>query len=87
MRGLIIYACLIVVAGVIYLFTLTSQATSDVNVDPNQLGYLKDTRTNLCFVVIGARSSSILGAVGLGKSTGVGITNVPCSDQVEALIE
>ena len=42
--------------------------------------YIKDHRTNLCFVIIGARKT------GTTDSSGIGYSHVPCTEKVEMLL-
>ena len=50
------------------------KTTTKVNVDPQDLKYFKDHRTNLCFAIVA--SAPILSA----GATGLGMTNVPCEN-------
>ena len=70
-----------ILAAVAALFVLTacSSELSDVNVssrDASRIQYVVDHRTNLCFAFIGSRAAFKTNA------TGIGMANVPCTDQV-----
>lgn len=53
--------------------------SGNVNVDPENIQYFKDSRTNLCFGIVASRKS------GSYETTGLGVTCVPC-EAVEHLL-
>lgn len=67
-----------------FLFVINScqSKTGTVgNVHPSDISYYKDSRTNLCFAVIGAKEGVDL----LNESTSIGMACVPC-DSVKHLL-
>ena len=78
---------LILVGGGIFSAVLVS-CTASVTVtqkddfDPSKISYFKDKRTGLCYAAITYRQ---IGS-GFHSTTGVSMSNVPCSKEVEALL-
>ena len=59
-----------------------SKITSDYAKElAGKITYTKDVRTGLCFAVIASRKT------GSTDQTGMGMTEVPCSKEVEALVK
>lgn len=55
--------------------------SSNVNISGEDLRYMQDERTGLCFAVTASRKALKL------DTTGLGLANVPCTDEVLALIK
>ena len=52
------------------------------NINPDDVSYFKDSRTNLCFAIIGAKK----GADIFVESTSIGMVCVPCDSLKNVLI-
>lgn len=68
----------IIMIGVL-MSSCSVNTSGDINVDTDDLKYVKDSRTGLCFAMVASRKSFDTDA------TGLGLTCVPCKD-VEHLI-
>lgn len=55
--------------------------SSNVNVDGDDVRYVQDERTGLCFAVTASRKAFKV------DTTGLGFTNVPCTEEVLALVK
>ncbi len=55
--------------------------SGDIDFNADDIGYRRDSRTGLCFAVVASRET------GKVSTSGLGLTNVPCSDEVLALIK
>tara|TARA_R110002050_G_scaffold19263_2_gene55530 strand:+ start:970 stop:1194 length:225 start_codon:yes stop_codon:yes gene_type:complete len=62
------------------LCSCSVNTSGNVNFKGEDLKYFKDSRTNLCFAVVGSRKAATL------EITGLGVTCVPC-ENVEHLIK
>jgi sugar/nucleoside kinase (ribokinase family) len=63
--------------GILMIGVLTScsvNTSGDINVDTDDLTYVKDDRTGLCFAMVASRKSFDTDA------TGLGLTCVPCKE-------
>ena len=62
----------------IFAFILGCGASTsgNITIDPKDLQYFQDPRTNLCFAIVG--SGKYLDP----DTTGVAMANVPCTDEV-----
>lgn len=66
-------------AALVSLSACDTQTSGDINVHTNEIQYRKDHRTNLCFAFLASRKSNM---AGIGQMTGMGMTQVPCSEKV-----
>lgn len=66
----IIYLLLILILGV----SCGVSSSSNINIDPNNILYVKDIRTGLCFGFVASRKTTSL------ETTGLGMTCVPCEN-------
>ncbi len=66
--------------GVITLTGCSIHSSDNVDIDGEDITYVKDSRTNLCFGVMASRKSFSTDAIGLS------LTCVPC-ESVEHLIK
>ena len=71
---------LILGLGIIALSSCDVHTSNNIDVDPTDITYVKDSRTGLCFGIVASRKSFSTDA------TGLGVTCVPCAD-VEKLIK
>jgi len=72
----------IIALGSLLLLTACGVSSSDnVNVDANDLTYIKDSRTGLCYAVVASRKAMSV------DTTGLGFTMVTCNEKVMALIK
>lgn len=55
--------------------------SGNIDVNPNNLRYFYDSRTDLCFAAVASRKTANF------DTTGLGLTNVPCSEEVRSLIK
>lgn len=55
--------------------------SSNIEVDGNDLVYFKDNRTDLCFAVVASKKAGSL------DTTGLGMTEVECTERVLNLIQ
>ena len=65
---------------VIGLTGCSTRTSGDVIVYANEIKYVKDYRTNLCFAFLASRKA------GHFNMSGMGMANVPCNDKVEKLL-
>jgi hypothetical protein len=61
-------------------FNCSVSTSSNVDVNPSDIKYFKDGRTNLCYGIIASRQ------FGSTDTSGLGVTCVPCKN-VEQLLE
>lgn len=72
---------LVTIAMIILGLSSCSVSTSSkINVDVNDIMYIKDSRTGLCYAIVASEKATE------ASSSGLGITQVPC-DKVEFLIK
>lgn len=50
--------------------------SGNINFNPKSIQYAQDDRTGLCFAIVASRKTGSLGTSGLG------LTEVPCTDEV-----
>ena len=50
--------------------------SGNINFNPNSLQYVKDDRTGLCFAIVASRKTGNI------ETTGLGMSEVPCTDEV-----
>lgn len=70
-----------IVALVALMLGGCASGTGSVDFETSDITYYRDGRTSLCFAAVGSKSA--LSA----SSTGLGMTQVPCSKTVLALVE
>ena len=66
------------------MFALTAcgvETSSNIDFNADKLGYDQDTRTGLCFSFIASRKTMS------AATTGLGMTNVPCTPEVLELVQ
>jgi hypothetical protein len=78
LKSIALLGSLILLAGC----TASSTKVEDGDFDPNKLVYFQDSRTKLCFAVIGYERTSS----NMSTSTGMSMSNVPCTNEVVALL-
>lgn len=54
--------------------------SGNISVNANNFQYVQDQRTGLCFAVVASRRTA------RAETTGLGLTEVPCTDEVKELI-
>ncbi|MBK1667000.1 hypothetical protein CKO28_02945 [Rhodovibrio sodomensis] len=68
-------------AAALLLTGCGASTSGNLTIDPQDIQYVQDSRTGLCFAFVGSGKK-------LDPDTsGVAMSNVPCSDKVMALIE
>ena len=55
--------------------------SSNINVNASKILYKQDARTKLCFAFVASRKAF------QAETTGLGMTNVPCTEEVRSLIK
>ena len=63
---------IILIATVLLLGSCSVNTSGNVDIDPTDIQYVKDTRTGLCFGIVASRKTMSAAVSGLG------ITCVPC---------
>ena len=71
---------LTVLLGVVLLSSCSVHTSDNVDIDPEDIQYVKDDRTGLCFGIVASRKSYQTDA------TGLGVTCVPC-EKVEKYLK
>jgi len=65
---------------VIGLAACDVNTSGNINFDADDISYFRDSRTGLCFAAVASHKSFN------PYASGFGLTNVPCSDSIVALI-
>jgi len=55
--------------------------SGNINFNANSLQYAQDDRTGLCFAIVASRKTGNI------ETTGLGMSEVPCTNEVISLIE
>lgn len=71
----------VAVLGAVVLAGCSVQTSDRVNVDPSSIKYVQDSRTGLCFAATASRKAANL------ETTGLGLTHVPCTEDVLKLVK
>jgi len=66
-----------------FFISCSSKSGKVGNIDPEDITYIKDNRTDLCFGIIGAKKGSNL----IDNSTSIGMACVPCEKVKKLIIE
>ena len=72
---------LIMCVVVVSLAGCEANTSSNIDIAGEDILYMKDIRTGLCFALTASRKSFDV------NSTGIAMANVPCSDEVLLLIK
>ena len=73
---------LLIICGIMVALTGCEANTSaNIDIAGEDILYMKDTRTGLCFALTASRKSFDV------NSTGIAMANVPCSDAVIVLVQ
>lgn len=65
----------------VFISGCSVSTSSNIKVDGNDLVYFKDNRTDMCFAAVASKKA------GSTDTTGLGITQIECTDRVLNLIE
>jgi len=83
MKSRVLKVLTVATVSLVVLTGCDTQTSGDINVQTDEIQYRKDQRTDLCFAFLASRKSN---PIGVGNMTGMGMTHVPCSEEVLRLI-